>query len=243
MPKLNQIIAIEKGSKNQTHASITSLYQKLEKGELFDGIHRTYRPKDDDGDTRPEERKNVQMTSAGVVKEAKEHLVSLFDVTATKDWGNTEAKADIVVDDVTLVEGCPVSFMLFLEKQMKDIRAVISKIPVLDPAQNWTWDDKVEAYVAEEYQTTSTKKVPQNHILAEATEHHPAQVQMYHTDEIVGYWTTKISSGAMLQADRSEMLERLDKIQAAVKFSREEANGLKVENQEVGENILGYIFG
>ena len=243
MPKLNQVIAIEKGVKTKTHASITAMYQKLEQTEQFNGIFRSYRPKDDEGDTRPEERKNVQITSVEIIAEVKETLADLFDVTATKDWGNTEAKADIVVNGETLIEGCPVSFMLFLEKQLTDIRTFISKMPILDPSQSWEMDETFGEYKAPSYETTSTKKIPQNHVVAEATENHPAQVQVYQTDEIVGYWRTQIYSGAMKRSERAEMMGRVEALMDAVKFAREEANGLKVENQQVGAKILDHIFG
>ena len=46
-------------------------------------------------------------------------------------------------------------------------------------------------------QTLRTKKVPRNHVKAEATEKHPAQVEVYYEDVAVGYWTTVKFSGAL----------------------------------------------
>lgn len=50
MPKLNQIIAISAGKKSQTHKTITEVYQNLQKASLLEGISRTYKPKDDEGE-------------------------------------------------------------------------------------------------------------------------------------------------------------------------------------------------
>ena len=38
------------------------------------------------------------------------------------------------------------------------------------------------------------------------------------------------------------MLERVRKLSDAVKSAREEANGLEVKSQKVGDALLGYIF-
>lgn len=40
-------------------------------------------------------------------------------------------------------------------------------------------------------------QVPRNHVKAEATDKHPAQVEVYHEDVPVGYWTTVKFSGAL----------------------------------------------
>lgn len=49
----------------------------------------------------------------------------LFDVTATKDWANCEARADVTVDGWVLVSAVPVSCLLFLEKRLTDIYAFV----------------------------------------------------------------------------------------------------------------------
>ena len=43
MPKLNQIIAIANGKKTALQKSITEIYQRLQKAELFSGFARQYR--------------------------------------------------------------------------------------------------------------------------------------------------------------------------------------------------------
>jgi hypothetical protein len=41
----------------------------------------------------------------------------------------------------------------------------------------------------------------------------------------------------------NELLERVEALQTAVKFAREEANGTTVTDQHVGEAVFGYLFG
>ncbi|MEQ8674154.1 MAG: hypothetical protein RLP44_08965 [Aggregatilineales bacterium] len=243
MAKLNQIIAIEKGVKSQSLRELTDAHQMLQKQALLAGIARTYRPTDDEGDQYPPESTRVQVKVEEVINQTVDILTKLFDVTATKDWANGEAKADIVVDDKTLVADVPVTYLLFLEKQLTDMHTFIKNLPVLDAAELWTFDASQNAWATEPIQTTKTKKIPRNHVKAEATEEHPAQVEVYYEDVIVGYWRTVKYSGAMPAARVSTLLERVRKLQESVKFAREEANSLEITDQKVGAAIFNYLFG
>jgi hypothetical protein len=40
----------------------------------------------------------------------------------------------------------------------------------------------------------------------------------------------------------AELVERVRTLQEAVKFAREEANGLEVAEQKVGEKLFNYLF-
>jgi len=92
-------------------------------------------------------------------------------------------------------------------------------------------------------QTLKTKKVPRNHVKAEATEKHPAQVDVYYEDVTVGHWRTVKFSGALPARRINELLARVEKLQEAVKFAREEANNMEVEEQKVGASVMQYLFG
>ena len=58
----------------------------------------------------------------------------------------------------------------------------------------------------------------------------------------VGTWRTIKFSGALPAKRINELLARVEKLQEAVKFAREEANGIEVEEQKVGEKVLKYLF-
>ena len=55
MPRLNQIIAVEKGIKSQSFSELTDAHHAVQKPALLSGISRTYRPKDEEGETLPSE--------------------------------------------------------------------------------------------------------------------------------------------------------------------------------------------
>ena len=243
MAKLNQIIALAAGKKSLAHKAITEAYQGLQKNTLLEGISRTYKPKDDDGEQLPSEKKQVQLKVKDAVRNVASALTELFDIVATQDNANCEAKADIVVEDITLLRSVPVTTLLFLEKQLVDIRTFVEKLPTLDPGESWSYNRDVDYHASEPYQTTKTKKVLKNHVKAEATKEHPAQVETYSEDVIVGYWTTIKFSGAIPASEKNEMLDRVRKLQEAVKCAREEANGMEVEAKKIGNVVLQYVFG
>lgn len=243
MTKLNQIIAIEKGVKNQTARTETDLYHALEKKPLFAGLSRRYTPKDEeDGDQLPAEQVAVQIKSEDILKQLTQALTRLIDVTATKDLSNTTASADIKVDDAVIVADVPVTTLMFLEKELEKLSAFIGRLPILDPTQSWQYDGARGVYASNPVQTVRTKKIPRNHVLYEATKEHPAQVQMFTEDVIVGTWEKVEFSGA-LPADRVQAIsDRLDKLRTAVKFAREEANTVDVVDVRYGEQILNFLF-
>jgi hypothetical protein len=243
MTKLNQIIAVEKGVKGKSFQELTEAHHAVQKTALLSGISRTYQPKDEEGEQLPPEATRVQIKAEEVLRRTAATLARLFDVTATKDWANCVAKADVAVDGRTLVKDAPVSYLLFLEKQLTDLHTFVRKLPVLDAAESWTHDPSTDAWKTEPVKTIKTKKTPRNHVKAEATEKHPAQVDVYYEDIPVGYWTTVKFSGALQAARVNELLERVETLQAAVKYAREEANGTVVTDQHVGDAVFGYLFG
>ncbi|GAA1743092.1 hypothetical protein [Luedemannella helvata] len=243
MPKLNQIIAVEKGVKSRSLQELTEAHHAVQKPALLSGIARTYQPKDEEGEQLPPESTKVQVRAEEVIRQVTATLTRLFDVTATKDATNRVAVADVVVDGRTLLSDVPVPYLLFLEKQLTDLHTFVKKLPVLDAAESWVFNDSADCWSTEPVRTIRTKRVPRNHVKAEATEKHPAQVEVYYEDMAIGYWTTVKFSGALPAKRISELLERVEKLQQAVKFAREEANGVEAVDRKAGEAVLSYIFG
>lgn len=244
MTKLSAILAVEKTAKSEGEKALTNVYQNVQKSPILSGISRTYQPRDEEGDTLPSENERVQTNVETQLSRAANGLTRLFDVTFTKESANREASADIVVDGTTLLEDVPVTYLLFLEKKLVDLKTLVSKLPILDPSTTWSEDASQEqgVWVSEAVQTTRTKKVPRNHVLAPATDKHPAQVQVYHEDVIVGDWTTKKFSGAVTAARRAALVDRVNKLSDAVKVARETANSIEVTDRKAGEAIFGYLF-
>lgn len=243
MTRLNQIVAIEKGVKSSSQSELTTQYQTLQKATLLSGISRVYQPKDEEGEALPPESTRVQVKVDDVLGRVAEVMTRLFDVTATKEWANTSARADVVVDGAVLLADVPITYLLFLEKRLVDVHTLVGKLPLLDSAEEWEFDASTDCWRTPPAKTVRTKKVPRNHVKAEATEHHPAQVEMYFEDVPVGTWTTVKFSGALPAQRVNELRARVDKLADAVRFARENANEAEVVDQKAGEKVFGYLFG
>jgi hypothetical protein len=242
MHKLNQILAIERSTKSRVHGDVTRMHHSLQKPALLNGFTKTYRARDEDGDVYPPEKQKVQLQAAEMLKQAGRLIAELVDVTATRDYGNCHAKADLVVDGEVLLSDVPATFLLFLEKQLADLKTFVTKIPPLDAAEDWSLDVGSNLYKTAPIQTSKTKKVQRPIVLYPATDKHPAQTQLISEDVVVGNWVTVKHSGAIPPARKSELLERIERLSSAVKFARETANGVEVTKREVGERLLAYLL-
>ncbi|MFC9975393.1 hypothetical protein ACFVH6_31335 [Spirillospora sp. NPDC127200] len=74
MARLNQIIAVEKGVKSRTQREPTDAYHGLQKPALPSGLSRTYRPRDEGGETLPPESTKVQLKAEDVLRDRVERL-------------------------------------------------------------------------------------------------------------------------------------------------------------------------
>jgi hypothetical protein len=222
--------------------ALTAAYHQIQKPDLMTGISRSYKPKDEVGETLPSEAKHVQVKVQDLVQQVNQSLVEMFDIVATQDQANCQAKASIQVDGRVLLKEIPVTTLLFLEKQLIDLHTFVDKFPVLDAGERWSFDSAQDCYASEPFLSLRTKKAPKTHVKYEATKEHPAQVEMYMEDMTVGTWTTVKYSGAIPAAERNAMLDRIRKLQDAVKVAREEANGMEVTKQKMGDAMLNYVF-
>lgn len=239
--KLNQVLAIEKGVKSRTQRSITEAYHKIQKDALLSGLFKTYTPLDDAGLHLPPEHKRVQVRADEILKGVRKALTELLDITARKDFANCDARTDLVVGNVT-VSSVPVTYLLFLEKQLTDLRTLVGKVPVLDSAEDWTFDETTGVFKTSPVKTTRTQKVHKPIVLYDATEEHPAQTQLVSLDETVGHWSTTKQSGALPAPRREQLLEKLERLLEAVKFARETANSNVAPEVKVGEVVFSYLL-
>ncbi len=241
MTRLNQIVAVDKGVKSRTERVVTDVHKICQKPALFNGSDKTYHPKTEDGDTFPAENVVVQQDANNLIATAGKAWRELFDVVATKDYGNTQALADVKVDDMVLIAAAPVTFLLFLEKQLNDIRKFVGMLPTLDPSVKWSRDGTA-LYTAPKRETIKTKKVPQSLVLHEGDENHAPQCQVVAEDIIIGLWEEIKVSSALPEARKVELIERVEMLRNAVKMAREDANNTEVETRKIGQPVLDWLF-
>lgn len=137
-PRLCEIIAVVSERKGDTQKAVTDMYHKLQKADLFDGFTRTYKPREENGEALPGEQKFPQLRVNDLIDEANAKWVELLNLTLTLDRGNCAARGDVEVDGKVIMADVPAATLLFLEKQLDDVKTFVGKMPVPDPAMIWT---------------------------------------------------------------------------------------------------------
>ncbi|HEY5868701.1 MAG TPA: hypothetical protein VI542_24600 [Candidatus Tectomicrobia bacterium] len=244
MAKLCQIIAVQKGVKASTHSTLSELYKLVQKPDLFNGFTKSYQRRDDTSEELPPEDKRVQFTHANIAGRVEEALRDLFRATARLEYSNCTARSAIDVDGVSIATDVPVTYLLFLEKQLTDLRTFVSQVPVLDPNEDWHIDAGSGLAKSNPVNTHRTRKIQKPLVLYPATAEHPAQTQLITEDVIAGYWSTIKMSGALPAPEKAKLEERVEKLLRAVKEAREGANSIEeVPTPPIAGQLLTYIFG
>lgn len=249
-PKLHEILAVEAGLKKTANTVLEEAKTTFEKrSEHFSGSVRTYECLKEDDPTKADEavieRQEMVTTVNDKLQYVLDHVVRHVDTMATKDASNQIAKANIEIDGVVLVADVPVSTLLDLEDQIKVWREMASAIPTLAPGKSWLVADQIgpDVFRMEHAEVkTRTAKTLRNHVRAEATEKHPAQVDVVQVDEPVGLYRTERISSAYTPAQKSALLARIDSLHRAVKQARQRANGTEVVQMHVGRALADYLL-
>ncbi len=240
--RLNQIVAIERDVLSRAYKDITKEYHLLQKPDLCEGFTKTYSAKEEGGETFPPESKLVQLGVEDSLKEMHSRMRDVFDMRLTKDVGNMTAKADVILDGGAVIKNVPVPTLLFLEKQLLDIMSVLQKLPILDKAEAWTFDEARSYHVTQPSLKTRTAKVQKALVLYPATEKHPAQAQLITEDMQVGMWSTVKHSAAIPEQRRKDLVERCETLMKAVKDAREQANIEEVDELTMGDVVFNFLL-
>jgi hypothetical protein len=240
--KIHVVAAIARDVKTRVHAAITKLHHESQKDDLYAGLARTYRPKDAEGDQLPSESTLRQLDAEDVLAEARRLWTEAWDVEATLVRSSADARGTVVVDGETIVSDLPATYLLYLQKQLEDVYTFVSKLPVLNPAETWSWDGARGCWVTAPTETVRTKKTPKEHVLYHATKEHPAQVQPYNVDVVEGFWTLVKFSGALPIERKRELLLRVTRLRDAVKVARERANEGPVVDLKPADALLTYVL-
>jgi hypothetical protein len=244
MPTLAQVNAVLTSKKAQTEKAVTALHKESQKAAAYDGLSRVYSPTNaETGERLPPETKVVQLKAEEVVTQVMGLWQPVWDLTATQDAGNQQAAADVVVDDVVVLKAVPVTTLLYLDKHVNDLYTFVEKLPTPDPGQVWTRDPNAGVLRTAPKESVRTNKEPTVIVKYDATDKHPAQTELFTKDVPVGTWTQTLFSGALPADTKAQWLDRIGKLQAAIKTAREEANSRKVDRVEVARDLFAFAFG
>lgn len=247
--KLHELLAIEGQLKGQAQATRTELRATFEKKRhLFEEKVVTFQPSGEGDEATREQQSDLQSKVADELSWIAGIWAKALDVSYYVAQGNTQAFADVVLDDGTvLVKHAPATALLELEKRCAEIVELAKAIPTLDPAKGFTPDPTRGANIfkARDVQKQRTKKTQRPLVLYPATPEHPAQTQVISEDVPVGRVTEQEWSGLITPAAKGLIIERAEALARAVKQARQRANevDLAIEKDAIGAPIFAFVFG
>lgn len=244
MGKLHELLAVDSDLKAEAQRTLSQTADLFSKGSgQLAGQVRHYTPLEDGGEPFADEVAELATTVKAELDKVSSAVAAWVDAAVQKEVTNQKTQADVEVDGKKILTGLPATALLNLESKLAEIRALYAAIPTNDPAERWKWDEQQGRFVSETRDTYRTKKVMRNHVLADATKEHPAQVQVYNEDIRVGTWQTTKFSGMLTPIEKQQRMARIDTLLRAVKQARERANNIDVVSTHVGKTIFDYING
>src|SRR5579863_616939 len=135
--KNHHVLAIEQSTKAKADEKITAAYKTFQKPDLLNGHLKTWQPRAENQhaahyEMLPNETKNVQQNVADLLKVIREEQTALFDLTHQLNVTNALAKADVIVDGVTILKDAPATYLLWLRHHLDNMHTEIKKVPTLD---------------------------------------------------------------------------------------------------------------
>jgi hypothetical protein len=249
MPKLHELLAVSgnlKAQADKTRGELMSTFKN--KTERFMERTVSYKPYEEGAPTVVESQLDIQTTVPEELRWVSGFLIGAINSAYLVAEANTEARADVVLDDGSvMITSLPATALLELEKRMNELHAFILTIPTLDPAKGFRPDPDKGKFVfrAREDRKTRTKKMNKVLTLAPATDKHAAQVQVVTEDVPVGEIYTIEWSGLLTVSVKGDMLSRVEELKRAVKKARSRANDVEIgkDKQSIGAALVNYVFG
>ena len=233
MGQLHELLAVE-GDLDGTYKKILeeTKVNFSKHADRYFGFHERTELFDKDAPEEADSHKEMDDTVPAKLEYTEGHVIRYLDAVLQKERTNQEARADLVVDGETVAPAVPATFLLGLETKLKTIRMhIYETIPTLQPGIKWEKDETQgediyrRVHPEEKFRT---RKVMKNHVVAEATDKHPAQVQVYNEDVKAARIVRDTWCGMISPADKSALLGRVDKLIRAVKKARQKANTQEV---------------
>lgn len=238
-------VGVSAGVTKDNQAQINAIYREASSngGAAYHGFTKTYEPLDSESGLRlPEQKVEVQRVAAEELARARSLWRRMWDINRTRDEGNTVARGDVIVDNVTILAQVPVTHLLFLEHQLTNVVSLLKAMPTRPLGIVWHNHDREGMSEGTPVETQRHgKKV--HYEIAPATDRHQSTLLAQHNEDVpVGTWTHTDYTGAMKHGERQMMLDRATKLLDAIKAARIAANSVTVEEFSESAVLDGYVF-
>lgn len=255
MGKLHELLAVEGDLEGQAKKILVETSHTFStKPQHFFQFDKVCEMFDEDDAPMPTEHLEMVATVRAKLEYTNGYLIKYADALLQKEATNQVAKADLIVNGVTIGKDLPATFLLGLENRLKLWRSTYQAIPTLQPGRDWLRDESFgddcykDANPEEKLRTAKKFK----HQVLVPTQFPPegrggaslpAQIEKWEEQVPVGKFVTNRWCSMMTPAEKSAILTRFDDLIMAVKKARQTANRTDVLKVNVGENILGFIMG
>ncbi len=245
--QLHEILAVEPDILKVTTGVLEEAKHTFKnKANLFTGAISKYEAFAEDDETNGHTTaQELETTVNEKLNYVFSQFAKLINVVGQKEKANQEAKGDIVIGENTIALDVPVSMLLNLGHRIKELRNACQAIPTLAPGIDWQVDTshtKASVYKSNNPDTKyRTKKITTPVVLYKHTDKHPAQVKEVSEDINTGRIHTEHWSGMISSSKKSQLLQRIDDLDQAIKQARMRANTQEVKVCVIGDSIRNYL--
>lgn len=253
-----QTLSVALGLRDRLSKTMSNMFSDMiqkftNKQAMFRGQRRTYVPEDGFADD-PSKRgyTHVESTMEEQLKWFKEHSREYFKNTLSIEKTNsTGIVVELQVGDEVWGKYSTLELLRLksiLDGQMKHF---ISEMPTRKESQIWTRTSDpnyagrnvFETELLQGYSKTTLKRteiVSDPHIKDSPTR--PPVTQQIETQVNIGKYTTQDFSGEMSIREKADILVKMEKVYQGVVRALEKANGAKVEESDLGDRFLDFLF-
>ncbi len=244
--RLHELLAVEadlRNAKDRTRDEVIRDFTTNPAGFL--GAIKSLKMFDEN---RAEEEQELQVEVANTVKEKINKVTTSFtrywNLRLQKEAANQIATADVIINGKNIFTNVPVTFLLNMEEELRQVKKVYSCMPTLKPGVTWVKDENVGRGIyksVHDTETSKTEKTKQHKVVVQATENFPAQVETWTEDRPIGKYITQNWSGMISESDKALLMSRIDTMLTAFKQARQRANCAESTPMEIGKEVFNYI--
>lgn len=248
MAKLHELLAVENDLRGQAETCRADLKKTFEsKGHHFTKKLTTFKPTKEGIPEKMEEQLALQTTVRKELGWIGDKIAKAMDLGHQVDMANTTAKADVVLDDGTvLLKDMPATSLLRLEHRIAEVKELAASVGTLDPSKGFALDptEGEGIYRARDIEGFRTEKQFKFVVMVPPSDRHPAQVKELMTDEPIGTLLKQEWSSLITVADKGDMLDRIEELSRAVKKARARANEIDIDvrQNKIGDAVIGYML-
>lgn len=243
MKRLHELLASEKTISSEANKLIKETISTFaDKTTFFDGQIRFYTPKEDGGETIPNQNIKLRASVVEKLKFINSILAKYFNLKTNKEIANMNATADLYYNGELLASSIPATALLALESSLITLKDIYKTIPTRDVSETWTFDETNKMHKGVTKLSETTVKTTGWETVVPATEKHPAQIKEISLMKVTGNWQTTPTSGRISTIEKAALLSNIDNMLIAVKQARSKANDAVVEERELGTKVIDAIF-